>query len=71
MTIASPCVKVCVLDPVTGMCIGCGRTGAEIGGWIGMSPAERAAVMAALPERLRQMTARATRQGGRNAARPA
>jgi hypothetical protein len=57
----TPCIKTCVIDPVTGLCIGCGRTAAEIGGWIGMSPAERAAVMAGLPERLRAMTSREVR----------
>ena len=58
----SPCIKTCVIDPLTGLCIGCGRTAAEVGGWIAMSPAERSAVMAALPERLKAMTSRAMRQ---------
>ncbi len=26
----SPCIKVCILDPRTNRCIGCGRTIAEI-----------------------------------------
>ena len=57
----TPCIQTCVIDPVTGFCIGCGRTGAEVGGWIAMTPAERRAVMAALPERLRTMTSREAR----------
>jgi len=57
----SPCIKLCVIDPVTGFCIGCGRTGAEIGGWLAMSLAERAALNAALPARLAGMTSRETR----------
>jgi hypothetical protein len=53
----SPCVKICTCDPGTGLCLGCGRTCAEIGAWFSMSDAERRAVMERLPERLRQMPA--------------
>jgi len=28
--IGTPCIKVCVIDPETGFCIGCGRAGMEI-----------------------------------------
>ena len=31
----SPCVKICVVDPLSGLCIGCGRTVAEISQWRG------------------------------------
>jgi len=47
----SPCTKLCVMDPQSGLCRGCLRTLAEIAGWGGMSDAERQAVLAALPER--------------------
>lgn len=50
--IESPCNKVCVVDAASGLCIGCGRTLAEIGGWIAMAPDERRRVMAGLPARL-------------------
>jgi predicted Fe-S protein YdhL (DUF1289 family) len=50
--IISPCIKVCVVDPISGLCIGCGRSLAEIGGWLGLSDAERRALMAILPARL-------------------
>jgi len=60
----TPCIKTCVIDPVTGFCIGCGRTGAEIGGWIDMGPGERHMVIAGLPERLKTMTSRAARRPG-------
>ncbi|BAF88895.1 putative Fe-S protein [Azorhizobium caulinodans ORS 571] len=53
--IASPCIKVCVVDPLTSVCVGCGRTLQEIGGWLGMSEERRAAVMAALPARLARL----------------
>ncbi|MGR4865897.1 DUF1289 domain-containing protein [Caulobacter sp. LARHSG274] len=49
--IATPCVKVCAVDGLTGVCLGCRRTLAEIAGWSRLSDAERAAVMAALPLR--------------------
>jgi len=43
--IASPCVNICQLDQKGETCVGCGRTREEIGRWMFMSPAERAAVM--------------------------
>jgi uncharacterized protein len=46
--IETPCVKLCVVDPESGFCIGCGRTRSEIAGWVAMSPAERREVMAGL-----------------------
>ena len=58
MTIESPCTRVCVVDHGSGLCIGCGRSGAEIGGWSSASPTERRAVMAELPARLAQLTSR-------------
>lgn len=49
--IASPCVKVCIVDGASGLCLGCFRTLNEIGGWSALSDEERAAVMAELPSR--------------------
>ena len=63
--IETPCVKVCVVDPETQLCIGCGRTRVEIGEWLGMKPAERHRVVEALPERMATMTSRKSRRGGR------
>lgn len=65
--IETPCVKVCVVDPETGFCIGCGRTRMEIGGWLGYSPEARRAVMAELAERMASLTQRRRRKGGRRA----
>jgi uncharacterized protein len=48
----TPCVNVCLLDSETGLCVGCGRTLQEITNWSAMTPAERRAIMAALPARL-------------------
>jgi predicted Fe-S protein YdhL (DUF1289 family) len=50
--IESPCIRICSIEHDTGLCTGCGRTLAEIAGWIGMGVAERRAIMATLPARL-------------------
>lgn len=40
----SPCKKICRLD-ADGLCIGCGRTLAEIADWTWLSDAEREEIM--------------------------
>ena len=62
--IDTPCVKLCVVDPESGICIGCGRTRCEIAGWIAMAPSERRGVMAGLDERLATLTRQKRRKGG-------
>jgi predicted Fe-S protein YdhL (DUF1289 family) len=52
-TIASPCVKICTVDPERDICNGCHRTLDEIARWSDMSDAERAQVLALLPARRR------------------
>ena len=52
MDIQSPCNKVCAVDPTSALCVGCGRTLAEIESWLRLSPDERARIMAELPQRL-------------------
>jgi hypothetical protein len=47
----SPCIKVCQMDPVRGVCIGCCRTLDEIAAWGGMTEAQRERVLAVLPFR--------------------
>ncbi len=49
--IATPCVKVCIVDGASSLCLGCYRTLNEIGGWSGLSDDERARIMAELPGR--------------------
>jgi predicted Fe-S protein YdhL (DUF1289 family) len=63
--IETPCIKICVVDPETGFCIGCGRTRGEIGGWLGMSVEQRRNVMETLPERVATLTQKKSRRGGR------
>jgi predicted Fe-S protein YdhL (DUF1289 family) len=53
VTIESPCNKICVMDPVSGLCRGCGRTLAEISAWATLRPSERAAITGQLPDRMR------------------
>jgi predicted Fe-S protein YdhL (DUF1289 family) len=54
----SPCVKICSLDPQQGVCSGCGRTLAEISGWIRFGQDERLMVLALLPGRLKRLRER-------------
>lgn len=67
--IESPCVKICVVDPDSGYCIGCGRTRDEIACWIGMDEHQRTEVMEVLGERLANLTRRKQRKGGARARR--
>jgi len=53
--VPSPCTKICALDEATGWCRGCGRTAQEIGDWFHASDAEKRAVIARLPARLRRL----------------
>jgi predicted Fe-S protein YdhL (DUF1289 family) len=62
--IETPCVKLCVVDPDSGICIGCGRSRSEIAGWIAMTPAERRDVMAGLEARMASLTRNKRRKGG-------
>jgi len=41
----SPCTNVCVIDPATGLCEGCGRTLDEIAAWASLAPVERRRIM--------------------------
>jgi predicted Fe-S protein YdhL (DUF1289 family) len=66
---SSPCVKICVVDPVGGLCIGCGRTVEEISLWREMAESERAQVTATLPARLRTVKLRAANAGRARARR--
>jgi predicted Fe-S protein YdhL (DUF1289 family) len=50
--VESPCTKVCAIEPMSGLCLGCGRTLVEIEQWLVFTTSERAEVMAKLPKRL-------------------
>lgn len=49
--VATPCVKVCIVDGPTGLCLGCYRTLQEIGGWSALSDDRRAEIMTELSSR--------------------
>ncbi|MXU65463.1 DUF1289 domain-containing protein [Oceanomicrobium pacificus] len=61
--VESPCVRVCVIHPPSGLCMGCYRTIAEISDWSKMEPEARRALMADLPNREDRI--KGTRRGGR------
>ena len=52
MSRETPCIAVCMIDPQTKLCFGCGRTLPEIARWHAMESAERLAVMTLLPTRM-------------------
>ena len=64
--VESPCVKVCVVNPETGLCLGCRRSVNEIARWSRMTVSERREVLAALPVR---NAGPASRRGGASARR--
>jgi uncharacterized protein len=49
--IATPCIKVCVVDGESGLCVGCYRTLKEVASWASLTDAARAEIMDELPER--------------------
>jgi uncharacterized protein len=53
MSRETPCIAVCLIDPGTSLCFGCGRTLGEIARWHRMESAERHSLMAELPARMR------------------
>ena len=52
MSKETPCIAVCMIDPKTSLCFGCGRTLPEIERWHRMESAERHGVMAQLAARM-------------------
>jgi uncharacterized protein len=58
---STPCVQICVIDPRSGFCIGCGRTLDEIATWGALDEPSRLAVMAGLEARLRVAQAQEAR----------
>ena len=55
MSKETPCIAVCMMDPKTQLCFGCGRTLPEIARWHRMERAERHAVMAQLSARMTEV----------------
>lgn len=61
MIIETPCINVCVIEPETGTCAGCGRTLDEIARWARMTAEDRRRIMSELPGRMALMTGAADR----------
>lgn len=53
--IATPCIKVCIVDPESNLCLGCHRTLMEIAGWARLPEDERTRLMVELPARRSQI----------------
>ena len=47
----TPCIKVCVVDGESGLCMGCYRTLQEVATWARLDEDQRLGIMAELPER--------------------
>ena len=45
IAVRSPCVKVCQMDPVTQLCLGCCRTQEERDWWVAYSDAQQREVL--------------------------
>jgi uncharacterized protein len=54
MSIETPCIAVCMMDPRSNLCFGCGRTLPEIARWHRMDGTERREIMTQLPTRMAQ-----------------
>ncbi|MDP2215659.1 DUF1289 domain-containing protein [Phenylobacterium sp.] len=53
--IVTPCIKVCVIDGTSGLCLGCYRTLVEVASWAKMPAETRETLMAELPGRRAQI----------------
>ncbi|HXV01672.1 MAG TPA: DUF1289 domain-containing protein [Caulobacteraceae bacterium] len=55
--IVTPCVKVCIVDGESGLCLGCFRTLGEVARWSALSERERDVLMEELPSRRSRIAA--------------
>ena len=56
--ISTPCVRICVIDDGERICLGCGRTEAEIASWSRIDEDTRRAIMVELGARLERLATR-------------
>lgn len=64
MAVPSPCVHVCSLDEITGLCRGCARTLDEIARWSAMSDADKLRVWEQIHRRRGGHATRSQPSGG-------
>ena len=65
----SPCVSICQMDPLEGVCFGCFRTRAEIAAWRTMDQDDQLALLDILRDRRATVTGVARRPSRRNVKR--
>lgn len=53
----TPCIRICLIDPNSQLCSGCGRTLDEIGNWTAYDDEERRSIIQQLPARLHGLQA--------------
>lgn len=53
--VPSPCIKICQMDPMLGLCIGCRRTLQEIADWLDMPVSAQLATLQRIAARRRQL----------------
>ena len=58
----SPCVKLCVIHPASGICMGCFRTLDEISDWSAIDPSTRKSLLIELPSREKLIVTRRKRR---------
>jgi predicted Fe-S protein YdhL (DUF1289 family) len=51
--IKTPCIKVCIVDGESGLCLGCYRKLNEVAAWGRLTDEERDRILAELPDRRR------------------
>lgn len=56
IAVRSPCVKVCQMDPVTQLCLGCCRTQEERDWWVAYSEAQQREVLQRCDQRREVLT---------------
>jgi uncharacterized protein len=61
-SVPSPCVSICTMDALTGLCIGCLRTIDEIAAWSVLDDDQRRAVWQRIFERREEAAVRAANQ---------
>ena len=66
--LASPCISICQIDPISGECSGCYRTRQEIAQWRSLSYDAQAALLQELGTRRTAATGVARRQTRRKKA---
>jgi uncharacterized protein len=49
--VESPCIRLCRLDPESGLCLGCLRTADEITAWGEAPDSQRLAILASIARR--------------------